>query len=497
MKIKMLVIPALLLAILLATLSAKITSSPLILQVEQEVTEKPLRVEGEFPGWLKGALVRNSSIPIYQNGKQISHQFDGLAMLHGFAFDQGQVYYTNRFLKSHAYNAVVNEGTTQYYGFASEPSFWQKLKNVFSNSGQWVNNASVNIFKFGDHYVALTEVPLPACFDPKTLDTLGSFEYQDDLPKSKCWESAHPHLDASSNEIVNYLIEFGSQSYYVLYRIKEGFSSREVIAKIPVDSPSYMHSFAMTEHYLILTEYPFIVRPLDLMITNKPFIHHFTWQPEKGTRFIVIDRNSGKVISQAVTDPFFCFHHANAYENENEIIVDLVASPDISHFTSIFPQASTLAQNADWQRRLMRYHLSIEKNEILPEVLLEKEIEFPRFDETLDGKNYRYLYLTISEKSTGLVKMDLLTKEHKTWEVAGYDAIEPVFIPLPNRKKEDEGVILTVIYNEESKQSFLVALEAEGFIEIARAELPWSIPGTFHGQYFSETTFFPREVILK
>ena len=59
--------------------------------------------------------------------------------------------------------------------------------------------------------------------------------------------------DISSNEIVNFLIEFGRQSYYVLYRMKEGSSSREVIAKVPVDMPSYMHSFAMTEHYLILT----------------------------------------------------------------------------------------------------------------------------------------------------------------------------------------------------------------------------------------------------
>lgn len=485
-----LIIPALFLSVILLSMSAN-TSSPLKLEIEQEVTEQPLQVEGEFPNWLKGVLVRNSSIPIYQKGRQISHEFDGLAMLHGFSFDRGQVSYTNRFLKSQAYDAVVNKGSAQFYGFASEPSLWQKIKDFFTNSGQWVTNASVNVFKYGDQYVALTEVPLPACFDLKTLDTLGSFEYEDDLPKNKSWESAHPHLDASSNEIVNFLIEFGRQSHYVLYRMKENSSSREVIAKIPVDSPSYMHSFAMTEHYLILTEFPLVVSPLDLLIKNKPFIHNFTWEPERGTRFIVIEKSSGEVISQVVTDSFFCFHHANAYENGNEIIIDLVAFSDISSLPSIFPQASTITAKPDWQRRLMRYHLSIDKNEILPEVLLEKKVEFPRFNDKLDGKKYRYLYMTNSEDSTGLVKFDMLTKTHKTWHLAGCNAIEPVFIPYPNGEKEDEGVILTVTYDEKQKRSFLVALEAKGFEEIARAELPWHIPDSFHGQYFSETSFYP------
>lgn len=501
-KTKLIILTSLLLPIFLWIIPVNASSYPLTLGVAREETEKQLHVEGKLPTWLQGVLVRNSSIPIYQEGKQVSHKFDGLAMLHGFAFYEGKVFYTNRFLKSQQHDAVVNKGTAQYKGFATEPSFWQKIQNFFCSSDQWVANASVNVFKYGDQYVALTEVPLPARFDLKTLKTLGSFDYADSLPKSKCWESAHPHLDASSNEIVNFLIEFGRQSYYVLYRMKEGSSYREMIAKVPVDTPSYMHSFAMTEHYLILTEFPFIVNPLDLLIKNKPFIHNFAWQPEKGTRFIVIERNSGKVISQIVTDPFFSFHHANAYEIKNgkEIVIDLVAFPDISLMPSLFPQASSLANKSDWKRRLMRYHLLLDKNEILPEVLLEKDVEFPRFDDKLDGKNYRYLYMTISEdlrneflqtETTGLVKFDMLTKQIKKWFLSGCNAVEPIFIPSPAAKNEDEGVILSVVYDEEKKRSFLLVLDGQSFDEIAQAELPWQIPGSFHGQYFSENVFFP------
>lgn len=485
----------------LSMIPLKKSSSPLKLGVEREETEKSLQVEGKFPDWLEGVLVRNSSIPIYQEGKQISHEFDGLAMLHGFAFNRGEVFYTNRFLKSQQHDAVVNKGVTQYHGFASQPSFWQRVQDFFISSDQWVANASVNVFKYGNDYVALTEVPLPARFDLKTLDTLGSFIFQDHLPKSQCWESAHPHFDPSSHEIVNFLIEFGQQSYYVIYRMKEGSSFREVIAKVPVDMPAYMHSFAMTEHYIILTEFPLIVNPIDLLIKNKPFIHNFVWMPERGTRFIVIERSSGKIMTQMSTDPFFSFHHANAYEvdNGNKVIVDLVAFPDISLMPSLFPQASSLgASESNWQRRLMRYQLLLDKHEILPEVLLEKNVEFPRFNDQFDGKSYRYLYMTISEDSidgkkerSGICKFDLLTREFKTWNQAGYDAVEPVFVSFPNGQNEDEGIVLTVIYDEEKKHSFLLALDGPSLNEIARAELPWHIPGSFHGQYFCENVFLP------
>lgn len=68
--------------------------------------------------------------------------------------------------------------------------------------------------KFTDAYVAMTETPLPIQFDPKTLDTLGVYNYQDTLPNDKCWESAHPHYDKVAKETINYLIKFGRMSFY-------------------------------------------------------------------------------------------------------------------------------------------------------------------------------------------------------------------------------------------------------------------------------------------
>ena len=54
-----------------------------------------------------------------------------------------------------------------------------------------------------------------------------------------------------------------------------------------------MHAFGMSERYLILAEYPLRVNPLKLAFSGKAFIKNYRWQPERGTRFQVIDRETG------------------------------------------------------------------------------------------------------------------------------------------------------------------------------------------------------------
>ena len=79
-----------------------------------------------------------------------------------------------------------------------------------------------------------------------------------------------------------------------------------------------MHSFGITENYLILTEFPLFVNPVSMLLSGKPFIENFKWKPEKGTKFTLIERSTGKVVGSYHSDPFFAFHHINAFELGNK-----------------------------------------------------------------------------------------------------------------------------------------------------------------------------------
>jgi beta,beta-carotene 9',10'-dioxygenase len=63
---------------------------------------------------------------------------------------------------------------------------------------------------------------------------------------------------------------------------------------------------------------------------------------------------------------------------------------------------------------------------------------------------------------------------------------EPVFVPMPNSVKEDDGLVMSVVLDSNKGNSFLLVLNAQSFQEIARAEVVHHIPFGFHGQYYGD-----------
>ncbi len=143
--------------------------------------------------------------------------------------------------------------------------------------------------------MALTETTLPVRFDAETLATLG--HYQGSAEVGGMVSIAHPHHDAQRACRFSYVVAFGRRSHYRLFAIPDDGSPERVVAEMPVDKPAYMHSFAMTERYLVLTEFPLVVDPLRLMLEVAPFIRNYRWVPERGLRFHVFDKDSGALVA--------------------------------------------------------------------------------------------------------------------------------------------------------------------------------------------------------
>lgn len=465
-------------------------------EVPPEFENLSLKIEGKFPEWLSGTLVRNGPVPVSIDNQCVSHWFDGLAMLHSFHIHEGKVNYTNKFLRSKAYETVFKEGSLNYEGFASDPcrSIFKKIFTLFFPQDKNITNANVNIAKYADAYVALTETPLPVHFDIKTLKTLGVFDYADELPKERCFESAHPHHDVQNKETINYIVKYGPQSTYLITRMSDGSKTRKTIAEIEVKNPAYMHSFALTKNYIILTEFPFIVSSFfDMLFKNQGFIKNFSWKPELGTRFTVINRKTGQVLFSEKTEPFFAFHHANAFEQDNQIVMDIVTYPDASIITDLadFGQKT----NKDWSPldiKLKRFSISLETKMISQESIFENYFEFPRFyDEKYDGYPYQYLYgidprPLETNDSRAIFKIDVNRKEVKKWLAKGGSPGEPIFVKDPDGKNEDDGVILAIVLDGIQQTCYLLILDAVSLTELGKAYVPYMIPDGLHGRFFKK-----------
>ena len=57
-------------------------------------------------------------------------------------------------------------------------------------------------------------------------------------------------------------------------------------------------------------------------------------------------------------------------------------------------------------------------------------------------------------------------------------------MPRPGGAAEDDGVVLSVVFDNRSRASFLLVLDAASFAEVARLAVPHGIPAGLHGQFW-------------
>ena len=56
----------------------------------------------------------------------------------------------------------------------------------------------------------------------------------------------------------------------------------------------------------------------------------------------------------------------------------------------------------------------------------------------------------------------------------------------PNGTQEDEGVLVTIVFDGEKEKSYLLILDASNFTVIDKSYLPHNIPWSAHGMHFPE-----------
>jgi len=453
--------------------------------LDQELASTALPVEGRLPGWLAGTLLRTGPARFEAGSRGYNHWFDGLAMLHRFAFAGGTVTYANRFLDSSAYRAVRGTGQITYSEFATDPcrTLFKRVATSFLPP-RFGDNANVSIVQRGEEFLALTESPLPVAFDPRTLETLGVVP-----PAPGQMTTAHPHRAPRSGELVSYATHFGPASTYRVYTQDERTGRRRVIARFPAPLPSYMHSFAITERYIVLAEFPFVVIPLAIPLSGRPLIRNYRWQPRRGTRFRVFDLDTGDLRATCQGEPFFAFHHVNAHERGDEIILDLCAYDNADIIDALYLDRLRTPDVPLPEPRLRRYRVPLGGADVTREPFPAISLELPRIDyDRHNGRPYRYVYGTGNDGRGGfpdrITKVDVQGGTSSEWSEPGAYAGEPVFVRAPRARREDDGVLLSVVLDPAVGTSFLLVLDAAGLGEIARARVPHHIPFGFHGGYF-------------
>ncbi|XP_043471149.1 carotenoid isomerooxygenase isoform X2 [Leptopilina heterotoma] len=131
---------------------------------------------------------------------------------------------------------------------------------------------------------------------------------------------------------------------------------------------------------------------------------------------------------------------------------------------------------------------------VKPELLCDLGLETPRINyDYFLGKEYRYFYGISSDVDLDnpgtIIKVDIVNKTRKTWCEKNVYPSEPIFVPSPDGKNEDDGIVLSVLIwgQERETEVGLLILNAATFEEIGRATFVTSgpVPKCLHGWFSS------------
>ncbi|KAL1915497.1 uncharacterized protein VTP21DRAFT_6621 [Calcarisporiella thermophila] len=512
----------------------------------------PLTVKGAIPNWLEGVLYRsgpgNYDLTT-DSGKDIhiQHWFDGLAQVHRYEIQKGgQVAYRSR---------NTSNGLAQRYKKAEAitgVTFCQRdpCKTIFnkffttfktltlgvepSTSATDVNVAVIptpNFPGFADSKLA-AEKPLRNLItttdgnvlqelDPVTLEPIRLFTYGDidDSLTSANLAPAHPQIDPDTGEYFTILLTFGPTAVYKFVRIRPARAGTnrlpdlDILAEISSPRATYMHSFSLTKRYVIMTQWQcdFAAWGVSVLWNGNAWDSFQPFDPSKKAIFYVVDRKLGKHVSTFETDPYYAFHTINAFDEGEDIVLDIACYKDHTvigdyYIENLRNPSGKVPQQAIFRRYRLKRAGRPTSNK--PNDLSRAEIDFevPEANFELPGihpkrwqKSYRYVYgvsrsgLHDTLLYDRIIKVDLDAIKRKDgsglsyWEEERCTPSEPVFVPSPNATEEDDGVLLSVVLDGHRATGFLLVLDARSLKEIARAEMPEGkiAPHNFHGVFVS------------
>ncbi len=442
--------------------------------VKEETTAHDLLVIGNLPTSLNGLFLRNGPNPQFAP-KGRYHWFDGDGMLHGVNISNGKASYQNRYVRTRGWQIEHDEGHAIWTGIL-EPI---QVNNPY---GGFKNTANTAIVWHDNRLLAVWEGGEPHQIKVPELETIGPYTYQNQL---KSPFTAHPKVDAITGEMMFFGYSL-IRPPYLQYSVVS--ADGKLLKTVPIDLPVgvMMHDFAITENYTIFMNLPLTFRP-ERLHRGEP---GFMFESETPSRFGIVPRHGDNSNIRWFDAPScYIFHTLNAYEENDKIV--LIACRMAG--TSVLGSSSSPSNSQSDIPLLYRWRFNLKTGEIKEEKLDDVPSEFPRLNEQLLGRPNRYGYTARAAASSmplfdGLIKYDLLNGSSQTHEFGrGRYGGEGVFVPQPGATDEDDGWLLTFVYDEIENTSELVVISAKDMASepVARIMIPTRVPYGFHGAWIS------------
>ncbi len=207
----------------------------------------------------------------------------------------------------------------------------------------------------------------------------------------------------------------------------------------------------------------------------------------------------------------FVFHHANAYDDGEDVVADSIRLPYLPEFsTQSGPDGDFLSVDFASQPRntLFRARIRTEgAGEVESAQVVEKISEFPAVNPSVFGRQHRYVYQAIvpqyerNAPLQGLQKVDIRDAARSEEWFPGTRCFcgEPEVVPKRGGEAEDDVWVLCLFFDGASRSTQLAILDGacfgQGPVAVLRcpAGFDQHAPYGLHGNFYPAEYFGPQE----
>ena len=456
-----------------------------------------LSVEGTIPDALRGGRYLLNGPGWMKIGERMVHPFDGHGYLRAVRFDDaGGASLRARFVRTPAYVAEAREGRVVHRGLATNPSesWWANWRAPGPR-----NVANTTVVPWAGALLCGWEGGRPHALDPATLETRGEADFHGGLPPGAFL--AHMRADPPGTPDRHLVGLSIGMSRHTTLTFREFDTAGRAVATRAATVPSVLlaHDFVMTPRWYVLAGNTLGIKIgafLAASVGAGTLLEAVQPAPgAPGTLLLVPRGRPGDVRVVTVDRPLFAVHLANAFDDGDDLVVDLCAFETFrfgSEFGYQGPHAPLTLTPADppGPERLGRVRVAAGRDTAAWTELFPLGTDFPRVSAHHEGRDAPALYVAARSATDHgdpfdrVVRVDLRGGPATLWHAPpGYVVGEPVFAPGPDGADGD-GWVLVMLYDGAGERAELAIFES-GRVEagpVARVHLPL-LPYGFHGEW--------------
>ncbi len=464
-----------------------------------EVTFTVDDVDGTIPDALRGAFLKIGPGRLSIGDDMLSF-FDGHGMISALVLDGGAARFLCRDVRSKLYEDETAAGRMlRRRVFTNKPGRFRNVLDVRIGDpvAHDVYPFAGRIFAAGDAHYAI---------EPSSLKTLGRETFGlTNIDKL----SPMTKIDPGTDRLITHATKSkpGKPDVLTFVEIDDRLKVAAQAAVTLKHAAGVTHDVAFSQRWYAVVEMPAHVSVMKALSGRGRIWDAVVWPPGERATLHLVPRAppgaaaDGRAPVAIALPPHVrnAFHIVNAYDDGEDVVVDLLAATDRVDFSSVSPpelrarDGIPLVQSPEGGIVRVRARPSTATCECAPIGTLMAEQ--PELNERCHGLPYRYLW-TATPLSRGdepdprmvlwwhgVAKIDVTTGEAKVWN-AGPTAYvsQTAFAPRAGATDEDDGWLLAWVTEADARRTDVVILDARdpSTGPLARIKLGALFPSASH-----------------